>query len=180
MSSVLERGESATLRNQTSGSRLLLIGGVSFAAVLLGWIIYAFTHTATYTIDPADLKVYNNGGLIIRHVSPPYNAQFQYPLYEWPLSKVALKFTYPPFAAIFFVAISYIPWSVLPRLSQVANLLLLLAAAWFTMGALSPAAGARATASGGPDWAARCSPPPPPCSPNRCSAPCTSGRSTCC
>ena len=148
MSSVLERRESATLRNQTAGSRLLLIGGVSFAAVLLGWLIYAFIHTAPYTIDPADLKVYNNGGLIIRHVSPPYDAQFQYPLYDWPLSKVALKFTYTPFAAVFFVGISYIPWSVLPRLSQVVNLLLLLAAAWFTTGVLSGRAGSR-------EWRAR-------------------------
>ena len=132
-----------------AGSHLLLIGGVSFAAVLLGWVIYTFTHTAIYTIDPADLRVYNNGGLIIRHVSPPYDAHFQYPLYEWPLSKVALRFTYTPFAAIFFVPISYIPWSVLPRLSEAVNLLLLLAAAWFTMGTLSPAA------EGSRKWRAR-------------------------
>jgi hypothetical protein len=59
-----------------AGSRLLLIGGVSFAVVLLGWLIYAFTHAPPYTVDPADLRVYNNGGLIIRHVSPPYDAQF--------------------------------------------------------------------------------------------------------
>jgi alpha-1,2-mannosyltransferase len=114
----------------------LLIGGVSFAIVLLGWLIYAIAHAAPYTVDPADLGVYDNGGLIIRHVRPPYDVRFQYPLYDWPLSKVALKFTYTPFAAIFFVPISYIPWPVLPRLSQVVNLLLLLAAAWFTTGAL--------------------------------------------
>lgn len=94
--------------------------------MLLGWLIYALTPMATYTVDPADLKVYNNGGLIIRHVSPSYSARFKYPQYDWPLSKVALKFTYTPFAAIFFVGISDIPWSVLPRLSQVAALLLLI------------------------------------------------------
>jgi alpha-1,2-mannosyltransferase len=160
VSSVLERRESATHRNQTAGLCLLLIGGASFAVVLLGWLIYAFTHTASYTIDPADLKVYNNGGLIIRHVSPPYNERFQYPLYDWPLSKVALKFTYTPFAAIFFVAISYVPWSVLPRLSQVVNLLLLLAAAWFTTGALSCLPGGRppvppVSPEGSREWRAR-------------------------
>jgi alpha-1,2-mannosyltransferase len=154
VSSVLERRESATPRNQVTGSRLLLIGGVAFAVVLLGWLAYALTHAAPYTVDPADLKVYNSGGLIIRHVSPPYDPSFQYPLYDWPLSKVALKFTYTPFAAVFFVLISYIPWSVLPRLSQVVNLLLLLAAAWFTTGALTNPAGGRAP-GGGRDWRPR-------------------------
>jgi alpha-1,2-mannosyltransferase len=137
VTSVLQRRESDTPRKQTTGSGLLLIGGVSFAIVLLAWLVYAFTHAAAYTIDPADLKVYNNGGLIVRHASPPYNAHFKYPLYDWPISKTALRFTYTPFAALFFVAISYVPWSLLPRLSQVANLLFLLAAAWFTMDALS-------------------------------------------
>src|ERR1700733_2806035 len=136
VSSVLERRDSTTPRNQRTKSRLLLIGGVCFAVALAGWLIYAFTHTAPYTGDPADLQVYDNGGLIIRHVSPPYEARDLYPLYEWPKSKVALKFTYTPFAAVFFAAISYIPWSILPRLSQLANLLLLIAAAWLTAGVL--------------------------------------------
>ena len=116
--------------------RILLIGGAAFVLALAGWLLYACTHATSYTVDPADLQVYNSGGLIIRDVSPPFDARFQYPLYDWPLSKVALKFTYTPFAAIFFAAISYIPWSVLPRLSQLANLLFLIAATWFTAGAL--------------------------------------------
>jgi alpha-1,2-mannosyltransferase len=136
VSSVLERRDSTTPRNQRTKSRLLLIGGVSFAVVLGGWLAYAFTHAAPYTVDPADLQVYNSGGLIIRHVRPPYEPRYLYPLYEWPKSKAALKFTYTPFAAIFFAAISYIPWSVLPRLSELANLLLLVAAAWLTAGVL--------------------------------------------
>lgn len=105
MSSVIERRESATSRNQMAGSRLLLISGLSFAVVLLGRPFCALTHMATYTVDPAELKVYNNGGLIIRHVSPPYSARFKYPLHDWPLGKVAVKFTDTSFAAIFFVAI---------------------------------------------------------------------------
>lgn len=84
--------------------------------MLLARLIYAMTHMTTYTADLAVLKVDNNDGLIIRHVSPPYSARFEYPLYNWPLSKVALKLTDTPFAAIFSVGISYIPWSVLPRL----------------------------------------------------------------
>ena len=143
VSSVLERRDSATPRNQRTKSRLLLIGGVSFAVVLAAWLTYAFTHATPYTVDPADLQVYNSGGLIIRHVSPPYDARFYYPLYNWPKSKAALKFTYTPFAAIFFAAVSYIPWSILPRLSQLANLLLLVAAAWLTAGVLGYHPGGR-------------------------------------
>jgi alpha-1,2-mannosyltransferase len=136
VSSVMERRESITPHSRTVGNRLLLIGAAAFAAVLAGWLYYAFTRPGTGTIDPADLQVYKNGGLIIRHVSPTYDPSFQYPLYDWPASKVALKFTYTPFAAIFFAGISCAPWSVLPRLSQAANLLFLAAAAWFTVGAL--------------------------------------------
>ena len=40
------------------------------------------------------------------------------------------------FAALFFAAVSFIPWSVPPRVVQVANLIFLFIAAWCTMGAL--------------------------------------------
>jgi alpha-1,2-mannosyltransferase len=137
VSSVLERPPSATPRNHRSPkSPLLPVGVAAFAIAALGWLIFAFSRAATATIDPADLQVYINGGLIVRHVSPPYDPSLQYPLYDWPLSKIALKFTYTPFAAIFFAVVSFIPWSVLPRLSQVANLVFLILAAWCTMGAL--------------------------------------------
>jgi alpha-1,2-mannosyltransferase len=136
VSSLLERGETVAHGNRTAGSRLLLVGAVTFAAVLTGWLVYARTHVAPATIDPADLQVYKNGGLIIRHVSPTYNPALKYPLYDWPKSKIALKFTYTPFAAVFFAAVSCVPWSVLPRISQVANLVFLLGGAWFTAGAL--------------------------------------------
>jgi alpha-1,2-mannosyltransferase len=133
---------------------------VAFAVVVAGWLGYAFTHPATYTIDPADLRVYNNGGLILRHVSPPYEPSLRYPLYDWPTSRSALKFTYTPFAAIIFTVISHTPWSVLPRLSQVVNLLLLVIAAWFTVGLLGGAAAARPPAAPwglpeGPRWRIR-------------------------
>jgi alpha-1,2-mannosyltransferase len=109
---------------------------VVFAATLAGWLVYACTHGPYATVDPADLRVYVDGGLIIRHVRPTYDPSFRYPLYDWPKSKVALKFTYTPFAALVFAVISYVPWSVLPRLSQAANLLFLVGATWFTAGAL--------------------------------------------
>jgi alpha-1,2-mannosyltransferase len=122
---------------------LLVVGVVVFAAVLAGWLVYACTHGPYATIDPVDLGVYRDGGLIVRHVKPTYDPAFRYPLYDWPASKVALKFTYTPFAAIFFAAVSYLPWSVLPRLSQGANLVFLMAAGWFTAGTLARSPGSR-------------------------------------
>jgi alpha-1,2-mannosyltransferase len=114
----------------------MLLGVAAFVIILGGWLVYAFTHPESTTLYPVDLGVYRNGGLIVRHVSPPYDAHLAYPLYDWPTNNQALKFTYTPFAALFFAVVSYVPWSVLPRITQVANLIFLLIAAWYTMGAL--------------------------------------------
>ena len=113
----------------------MLVGVAAFVIILGGWLLYAFTHPESTTLYPVDLGVYRNGGLIVRHVSPPYNGT-EYALYDWPANNQALKFTYTPFAALFFAVVSFVPWSVLPRITQVANLIFLFIAAWFTMGAL--------------------------------------------
>jgi hypothetical protein len=60
ISSVIECCESATIRNQMAGSRLPFIGGLSSAVELIAWLIYAMPYMATYTVDPADLRGYNN------------------------------------------------------------------------------------------------------------------------
>jgi len=114
----------------------MLVGAAAFVIVLGGWLFYAFSHPESTTLYPVDLGVYRNGGLIVRHVSPPYQGNLVYPLYDWPVNNQALKFTYTPFAALFFAVVSYVPWTVLPRLTQVANLIFLFIAAWCTMGAL--------------------------------------------
>jgi alpha-1,2-mannosyltransferase len=117
-------------------SRLLLVGIVAFVVVMGAWLGYAFSKPLSATLYPVDLRVYLDGGLIIRHSSPPYDAKLQYPLYDWPVNNEALKFTYTPFAALFFAVVSFIPWSMLPRVAQVANLVFLFGAAWFTMDGL--------------------------------------------
>ena len=114
----------------------MLVGVAAFVIILGGWLVYSFTHPESTTLYPVDLGVYRNGGLIVRHVSPPYDGKLSYPLYDWPTNNQALKFTYTPFAALFFAVVSFVPWSVLPRLTQVANLIFLFIAAWYTMGAL--------------------------------------------
>jgi len=117
-------------------ARILVAGVAAFVVVLAIWALYSAIHPLGYTLYPVDLNVYRDGGLIVRHISPPYDGKLAYPLYDWPLNNVALKFTYTPFAAIFFAAVSVIPWSILPRLSQAVNLLALAAAAWWTMDGL--------------------------------------------
>ncbi len=114
-----------------------MIGAIAFVIVLGGWLIYSAARPGWYTFFPTDLGVYRDGGLIVRHVSPPYNGKLQYPLYDWQAGdKDSLQFTYTPFAAVFFAVVSIIPWSILPRLSEVANLVFMLIATWFTMDAL--------------------------------------------
>jgi alpha-1,2-mannosyltransferase len=136
MSSVLERLGAATARDKVVGTRVMFVGVAAFVIILGGWLVYAFTHPESTTLYPVDLGVYRNGGLVVRHVSPPYQANLPYPLYDWPLNNQALKFTYTPFAALFFAVVSFVPWSALPRITQVANLIFLFIAAWCTMGAL--------------------------------------------
>jgi alpha-1,2-mannosyltransferase len=135
VSSVLERLRAGTARDKVVATRVLLVGVAAFVIVLGGWLVYSFIHPESTTLYPVDLGVYRNGGLIVRHVSPPYNGT-EYALYDWPANNQALKFTYTPFAALFFAVVSFVPWSVLPRLTQVANLIFLFIAAWCTMGAL--------------------------------------------
>ena len=137
MSSVLERLGSAAPRESVAKNRLLIAGIVALVIVLGGWLIFAFTQPESSTLWPVDLAVYRDGGLIVRQIGP-YNAKLgaqPFPLYDWTRTG-NLNFTYTPFAALFFAAVSFIPWSVLPRIVQVANLIFLFIAAWCTMGAL--------------------------------------------
>jgi alpha-1,2-mannosyltransferase len=136
VSSVLERLGAAVPGEKVRNTRILAAGVVAFVVVLAGWAIYAAVHPLGYTLYPVDLGVYRDGGLIVRHISPPYDGSLANPLYDWPLKNEALKFTYTPFAALFFAAVSFVPWSILPRLSQAVNLVALVAATWCTMGAL--------------------------------------------
>ena len=131
---MLERIGSAAASKRDRSRHVLIAGAVAFVVVLAGWLIYSYTRPGWYTFYPADLVIYRDGGLIIRHVSPPYNGKS---LYDWHAAdNDSLQFTYTPFSALFFAVVSFIPWSVLPRLTEVANLIFLLIASWFTMDGL--------------------------------------------
>ena len=119
------------------GTRLLVAGLATFAVALGGYVIYAVIHVQNFTLDPVDLAVYRSGGLIVRHVSPPYNPHLAAPLYDWTgYSSLHLPFTYTPFAAIVFAVVSFVPWGVATQLSVGVNIIALLAALWFTLGGL--------------------------------------------
>jgi len=66
-----------------------------------------------------DLKVYRDG-------SP---ALLQGTLYDWhltePLGQFALPFTYPPFAAVLFLPLSWLPWVAVRVLWQAASVVCL-------------------------------------------------------
>jgi alpha-1,2-mannosyltransferase len=116
----------------------LLVAGIAAFTVAAGaYLIYAATHPGYYTLYPVDLRVYRDGGLIVRHISPTYEPWLKSSLYDWPdRSTTALKFTYTPWAAIVFATVSFIPWIVLPVLSVAVNIAAVVAIVWFTLGAL--------------------------------------------
>ena len=119
------------------GSRLLKAGAIAFLAVVVSWVIYAVISGRDGALDPVDLTVYRDGGLIVRHIRPYYDPSAGAPLYDWGgYSSLALKFTYTPFAAIAFALVSFIPWTPLWILSIIVNIVSLLAALWFTFGGL--------------------------------------------
>jgi alpha-1,2-mannosyltransferase len=116
--------------------RLLIAGVIAFAIALGAWLYYAFSHSLTYTQDPVDLKVYVDSGRIVLHMSP-YDGKLKYPLYGWGGStSLQLRFTYPPFPAVFFVLATFVPWKYAPNLSIVINIILLVAVMWLTAGGL--------------------------------------------
>ena len=105
------------------GTRLLKAGVIAFLAVVVSWVIYAVISGHNGALDEVDLTVYRDGGLIVRHIRPYYDPHAAAPLYDWGgYSALALKFTYTPFAAIFFAVISFLPWTPLWILSVVVNI----------------------------------------------------------
>jgi alpha-1,2-mannosyltransferase len=122
-------------KEKGGGQRALVLGGTALALVIALWCGYAVLHPAGWVLFPVDLKVYWDGGLIARHAWPAYDARLANPLYDW-VSTGGLKFTYTPFAATTFSVVSFLPWVVLPRLSEAINLAALAASAWFTMAGL--------------------------------------------
>jgi alpha-1,2-mannosyltransferase len=113
----------------------LIVGVAIFAIGLAGYLAFTFTEPAVRWSYPVDLHVYRFSGFIARHIGPTYDPRRASPLYDWP-GYLELPFTYPPFAAVIFTVLTYVPWAVLPDLSIGLTILALLAAVWTTVRAL--------------------------------------------
>jgi alpha-1,2-mannosyltransferase len=135
--SVLVRQQAVTPGRRVRGAWLLGAGVAAFAVAVALYVVYAKIHPYKWTLDPVDLGVYRAGGLIVRHVRPDYNPHLYAPLYEWGgYGGLKLPFTYTPFAAVVFAVVSFVPWTILPRVAIAVNVLALVAALWFTFGGL--------------------------------------------
>src|ERR1700691_5790940 len=157
--SVLTRPQSPARPPRAPGRwLLLLVGLVAFGVALGGYVIYMVGHAKGYTMDPVDLSVYRSGGLIVRHIQPYYDPRLASPLYDWAgYGSLHLPFTYPPFAAVAFALISFVPYQLSLKLSVAVDLISVLAAVWFTLGGLGSRrltvrAGATLLAAGAVLW----------------------------
>ncbi len=114
---------------------LLAVGAVAFAVALGVYDWYALTHPAKLWIEPVDLRVYTDGGLIVRHMAPFYHSHLSSPLYERAVEG-DLKFTYPPFAALVFTVLTLTNFALLTKIAIGVNIAALLATIWMTLGGL--------------------------------------------
>ena len=115
------------------GAWLLAVGALAFGAAVAVYVIIAVTHPLVLR-NPVDLRVYRDGGLIVRHL-PPYRPHRASPLYDWPGFE-GLPFTYPPFAAMVFTVLTLFSFWTLWQISIGVSIAALLATIWMTFGGL--------------------------------------------
>jgi alpha-1,2-mannosyltransferase len=135
--------ESAEVREHPAGTAwyrrgelLAAVGTAAFAVAIGGYVAYARSNPTSLWMQPVDLQVYRDGGLIVRHIAPFYRAHRAAPLYDWP-GYLHLKFTYPPFAAMAFAVLSVVKFWTLAKISVAVNIIGLLATVWLTLAGLS-------------------------------------------
>jgi alpha-1,2-mannosyltransferase len=131
----LIRPESSGPARRRPAVWLLAAGVAAFAAAVALYAFYALTHPSNHWMEPVDLRVYTDGGRILRHVTPLYKAHLASPLYDTAVVG-HLKFTYPPFAAMVFTILSLPSFGVLMKISVGVNIAALLATIRMTLGGL--------------------------------------------
>jgi len=129
----------AQIRSRQS-ALLLAAGLAAFAVAMAMYVARILGHPMPDWMEPVDLRVYRYGGLIAAHVTPWYDPRRSSPLYDWP-GYLHLKFTYTPFAALVFTAMTVPALTVLLTLSIAVNVLALGTAIWVTFGGLRYRAG---------------------------------------
>ncbi|HJY95621.1 MAG TPA: glycosyltransferase 87 family protein [Streptosporangiaceae bacterium] len=113
---------------------LLPAGALLLAAALAAYVADLVTHLS-YMAAMRDLVVYRNGGLIVRHVAPAYDAHRASPLYDW-TGQNGVQFTYPPFAAVVFAVASVLSWTAMRWAMTLVSLAALGLSLWLVFGAL--------------------------------------------
>ncbi|MGD0240829.1 MAG: glycosyltransferase 87 family protein [Streptosporangiaceae bacterium] len=117
------------------GPRWLLPAGAALlVAVLAVYVADLVTHLSSMTAM-RDLVVYRDGGLIVRHVSPAYDAHRASPLYDW-TGQHGVQFTYPPFAAVLFSVASVLSWTAMRWAMTLASVAALGLSLWLVFGTL--------------------------------------------
>jgi alpha-1,2-mannosyltransferase len=116
------------------GSRLLDAGIVVFTISMVFYVGFILLHPAARWMDPVDLYVYREGGLIVRHITPLYHKHALAPLYNW--HGHSLQFTYPPFAALVFTIFTLTFFEHVAKAWIAVNIATLLATIWITFGGL--------------------------------------------
>ena len=136
-----DRGPAADQERATAagasrdGARWLLPAGtVLLLAVLAVYLADLATHLSSMAAM-RDLVVYRNGGLIVRHVGPAYDAHRASPLYDW-TGQNGVQFTYPPFAAVVFAVASVLSWTAMRWAMTLVSLAALGLSLWLVFGAL--------------------------------------------
>jgi alpha-1,2-mannosyltransferase len=120
------------------GARWLLPAGILLLVAVLAVYVADLISHLSYLAAMRDLAVYRDGGLIVRHVSPAYNAHRvlgSSPLYDWTGAN-GVQFTYPPFAAVIFAVASVLSWTAMRWAMTLASLAALGLSLWLVFAAL--------------------------------------------
>jgi Glycosyltransferase family 87 len=118
------------------GPRWLLAAGAALLAAVLALYVTDLVTHLSYMTAMRDLVVYRDGGLIVRHVAPAYDAHRASPLYDWTGAN-GVQFTYPPFAAVLFSVASILSWTAMRWAMTVASVAALGLTLWLVFGALN-------------------------------------------
>jgi alpha-1,2-mannosyltransferase len=125
----------ASAATGSTGPRWLLPAGALLLAGVLAVYVADLVSHLPYMAAMRDLVVYRNGGLIVRHVAPAYDARRSSPLYDW-TGQNGVQFTYPPFAAVVFAVASLLSWTAMRWAMTLASLAALGLTLWLVFGAL--------------------------------------------
>jgi len=125
----------ASAATGSTGPRWLLPAGALLLAGVLAVYVADLVSHLSYLAAMRDLVVYRDGGLIVRHVAPAYDAHRPSPLYDW-TGQNGVQFTYPPFAAVAFAVASVLSWTAMRWAMTLASLAALGLALWLVFGEL--------------------------------------------